>query len=470
MTPQETGSPFAVVERSSRIPLPADALYRWHTQPRAFERLTPPWERIELLERSGGIEDGARTVVRVRFGPLAFRWTAVHRDHIPGRQFVDEQVEGPFAHWIHTHAFAPDGESGCLLTDRVEYAPPYGMLGAAAGLWLLRRRVERLLAYRHALLAQDLAAHARFAGHSRLRVAMTGASGLIGRGLAAFLATGGHTVLRLVRRRPGEGEIGWDPSAGRIDASALEGCDAIVHLAGENVAAGRWTEARRRRIRESRLRGTSLIADTVAKLGRKPRVLVSATAIGIYGSRADEVLTESSAPAPPGSFLADICREWEAATEPAQRAGVRIALPRFGLVLSPAGGALCKMLPVFRAGAGGPVGTGRQWMSWISLEDVIGAIHHALFTDALEGPFNVVGPAPVRNAELTATLGRVLGRPAVLPAPASALRLVFGQMADETILASLRVLPDRLVASGYRFLHPSLESALRFELGRFAGL
>jgi uncharacterized protein (TIGR01777 family) len=472
MTWPKPGSPFPVVERTTRLEFPVEIVYRWHTRAGAFERLMPPWERVALLERSGGIEDGARSVLRVRIGPRGDRWSALHRAQVPGRRFVDEQVEGPLAHWIHTHSFDPDGESACWLTDRVEYAPPYRLPGVAAalGLRLLRRRVERLLAYRHALLAQDLAAHSRFADRGSLRIAITGASGMIGRGLTAFLTTGGHTVLRLVRRAAGAGEISWDPAAGEIDVGALEGCDAVVHLAGENVGAGRWTEARRRRIRESRQRGTALIAETIARLDRQPRVLVSATAIGIYGSRGDEVLTEQSAPAPPGTFLADICREWEGATEPARLAGVQVALPRFGVVLSPAGGALGKMLPIFRAGVGGPIGSGRQWMSCVSIEDVISAIHHALFTDALRGPFNVVGPTPVTNAEFAATLGRVLQRPAILPVPAIALRLVLGEMADETVLASVRVLPDRLLASSYQFRHPTLESALRFELGRFAGL
>lgn len=468
MSRPEAGSPFVVVERAARIPFPPDVVYQWHARPGAFERLTPPWERVEVLERAGGIVDGARTVVRVRLGPVGIRWVAVHRDHVPGRQFVDEQVSGPFAEWIHTHSFAPDGPSGCVVTDRIEYLPPYGILGAAAS-GLVRARVERLLAYRHAVLARDLSAHARFGDRRSLRIAISGASGLIGRSVAAFLSTGGHTVLRLVRRRAGPGEIAWDPESGTIDGPALEGCDAVVHLAGENVGGGRWTASRRARIRESRSRGTVQIAETIARLARRPRTLISAAAIGIYGSRGDEVLTDASGPAARG-FLADVCRDWEAATEPARRAGVRVALPRFGVVLSPAGGALAKMLPVFRAGLGGPLGSGRQWMSWISLEDTIGALHHALLTDELDGAFNVTGPAPVTNAEFTITLGRVLRRPAVLPVPAAALRLIFGRMADETILASLRVLPERLLASGYRFEHPTLESALRFELGRFAGL
>src|SRR6266536_1422437 len=181
MPPKDSWSPLAVVQRSTRVPFPAELVYRWHGRPGAFERLTPPWERVEVLERAGGIEDGARTVLRVGAPPLTFRWTAVHRDHVPGRQFVDEQVQGPFAHWIHTHQFVPDGEAASLLIDRVEYAPPYGLIGAAAGLWLIRRRVERLLAYRHALLQQDLAAHARFADRPFCQIATTGASGLVGR-------------------------------------------------------------------------------------------------------------------------------------------------------------------------------------------------------------------------------------------------------------------------------------------------
>jgi len=455
------------VERSTRLPFPAETVYAWHARPAAFERLTPPWERVEVLERTGSLEN-ARAVIRIRIGPVGLRWVALHRDHVPDRQFVDEQTEGPFAHWTHAHRFSPDGPAGCVVTDRVEFAPPGGALGAAAGRRLVRSRIERLLAYRHALLAGDLAAHAKFADRGPLRIAVTGASGLVGRALAAFLFTGGHTVLPIVRRPPRPGEIAWD-AGGRLDPAALEGTDAVVHLAGESIAAGRWTPARRRRIRESRLARTALLAEALAGLRRPPRVLVSAAAMGIYGDRGNTILDDGAPPGPPGRFLGDLCREWEAASEPARRAGIRTALPRFGAVLSPAGGALGKMLPVFRTGLGGPLGGGHQWMSWLSVEDAIGAVHHALFTDTLEGPFNATAPAPVTNAEFATTLGRVLRRPAVLPVPAAALRLAFGAMVDETILASARVVPGRLLATGYAFRHPVLEDALRFELGRFAG-
>jgi uncharacterized protein (TIGR01777 family) len=297
-------------------------------------------------------------------------------------------------------------------------------------------------------------------------VVITGASGLLGRALTAFLTTGGHRVTRLVRREPREAEIGWDPAAGRLDAAALEGVDAVVHLAGENLAAGRWTPGRKQRIRESRTQGTALLARTLAGLGRPPRVLVSASAVGIYGNRGDELLGDDSSPGPADDFLVQVVRAWESATAPARDAGIRVATPRFGAVLSPAGGALGKLLPIFRLGLGGRVGSGRQWMSWISIDDAVGLIHHALATEALGGAFNAVAPGAVTNAEFAATLGRVLGRPAVLPAPAPALRMLFGEMADETVLASQRVVPGRAVTTDYPYRHPALEEALRFVLGR----
>lgn len=461
-------SPHPVVERTTRLPFPADAVYSWLARPAARERLRPPWERVEIATRVPRVPGETRSVRRLRLGPARFRWVTERRASEAGeaRQLVDEQVEGPFAHWVHTVRVAPESPASCLVTDRVEYAPPYGTLGVAADLWLVRPRFQRLLAYRHAVLGDDLAAHARFGGAGTLHVAVTGSGGLIGRALTAFLEAGGHRVTRVVRRSPAAGEIRWDPAARGLDPAPFEGVDAVVHLAGENLAAGPWTARRKRRIRESRVHGTGLLARTLAALGRRPRVLVCASAVGIYGSRGDEVLDDESAPAAPGDFLADVVREWEAAAAPARAAGIRVAQPRFGAVLSPAGGALAKMLPPFRLGLGGPVGGGRQWLSWISIDDAIGAIHHALFTEDLAGPFNAVAPAPVTNAELARTLGRVLGRPAALPVPAAVLTALFGEMARATLLASVRAVPRRLERSGYRFRHPALEPALRHLLGR----
>jgi uncharacterized protein len=455
-----------VHERSVRLPFPADTVFAWHTRPGALERLTPPWERVEVLERSGGIEDGGQVTVKIG-APFGFRWVARHRDYEAGRRFTDEQIRGPFSRWVHQHRVEPDGTGACVLTDRIEYTPPLGPVGAAAAPALIRPRLDRLLTYRHETLRQDLTAHARFDGRPRLRIAVTGASGLIGRALVPFLTTGGHYVVRVVRgRRAGEGEASWDWHLGRIEAGRLEGLDAVIHLAGENIAA-RWTPDRKRRIRDSRGIGTRFLAETIARLARRPAVLVSASAIGIYGNRGDEILTEESptlAAAP--DFLTVVGAEWEAATEPARAAGIRTILPRFGLVMTPAGGVLGRMLIPFRAGVGGPLGTGRHQMSWIAMDDLIGAMHHMLMTDSMAGPINATSPHPVTNREFATTLGRVLARPALLPVPAAALRLAFGEMADVAILSSQRVLPARLEAAGFAFRYPELEPALRHLLGR----
>jgi len=297
-----------------------------------------------------------------------------------------------------------------------------------------------------------------------MKVAVTGASGLIGSALVPFLRTAGHEVLSLVRRAPvAADEVGWDPARGEIDRLALEGIDGVVHLSGENVAAGRWTAARKARLRESRVGPTRLLAETLASLARRPRVLVSASAVGLYGDRGEEWVTESSPPA--DDFLGRLSVAWEAATGPAARAGIRVVNLRTGIVLTPAGGALGKMLLPFRLGLGGVLGSGRQYVSWVAMDDEVGAIRHVLEREDVAGPVNAVAPRPVTNAELTKTLGRVLSRPTLVPAPAFALRLALGEMA-EALLASTRVRPERLVATGYRFLFPELEPALRHVLRR----
>jgi uncharacterized protein (TIGR01777 family) len=293
---------------------------------------------------------------------------------------------------------------------------------------------------------------------------MTGSTGLIGSALTRRLEAGGHRVTPLVRRAARAREISWDPAAGRLEPGQLEGVDAVVHLSGENIAA-RWTAARKRRIRDSRVRATRVLTEAIARARHPPSVLVSASAIGIYGNRGEEVLTENS-PAPEGmDFLVEVAQGWEAAADPARAAGARVVHPRFGIVLSPAGGALRKLLLPFRLGLGGRVGSGEQWMSWISIDDAIEAMLHVLLSESFSGPVNFVAPDPVRNRDFGKTLARVLSRPALVPVPAAALRLALGEMATGTVLSSIRVLPKRLLASGYRFLHADLESALRAVLG-----
>ena len=454
------------IERQTRLAVPAEEAFHWHARPGALERLAPPWERLQVVERSGGIEAGGRVTLRVGVGPFSTRWVAVHRDYVEGRQFADEQADGPFTYWRHLHRFDPAGPEASVASDRIEYTPPLGPLGAAADAVAARPRIERMLDYRHRVLSADLAAHAGFRDRPRLHVAITGASGLLGTALTHFLTTGGHRVTAITRGPARSGAVHWDPAGGVLDREALDGVDAVVHLAGETVGV-RWTAERKRRIRASRLDGTRLLVETLTAMPRPPRVLLSASGIGAYGDRGDEILTEASSTvdAPP-DFFVSLAREWEGATEPARAAGIRVVITRMGVVLTPAGGALQRMLPPFRLGVGGPLGSGTQWLSWVAMDDALGAMHHALMSEDLSGPVNVASPEPVRSREFAATLGRVLHRPALLPVPATGLRLVFGEMANVALLSSQRVLPAKLSEAGYRFRYAGLEAALRHVLGR----
>lgn len=288
------------------------------------------------------------------------------------------------------------------------------------------------------------------------KILVSGSSGLIGAALVPALQSNGYEVVRLVRGASASGRVGWDP-ARPLAPESVSGFEVIIHLAGESIV-GRWTEAKKRRIRESRVQGTRALAAALAKAPQPPRLLISASAIGYYGNRGEETLREDSSSG--DGFLPEVCREWEAAAEPASKAGIRAVQMRFGVVLSALGGALQKMLLPFRMGVGGKVGNGRQWMSWIAIDDLVGAIQHVIKTDTLRGPVNGVGPGPVRNAEFTKTLASVLSRPAIFPMPGFAARLAFGQMADELLLASQRVEPAKLMASGYVFQKPELSTAL----------
>lgn len=451
-------------ERRSEIDVPAAELYRWHARPGAFLRLAPPWQRIEVVEAAGGTEDGARLILRVGRAPFAVRWVAVHREHEPGRRFVDVQEAGPFARWIHDHRFEELDSGGSALVDRVDWALPFGTVGAAVGNGFVLRALDRLFAYRHAITRSDLSRHAPHRAAPALRVAVTGASGLVGSALCAFLTTGGHEVRRLVRgpaRRAGE--ISWEPASGRIEREKLEGLDAVVHLAGENIAGGRWTASRKATILRSRTKGTRLIAETIASLASKPKAFLSASAVGTYGSHGDEPVDER-VPAGAG-FLAEVGRAWEEAAAPAEGAGVRTVLLRFGIILSPRGGALAKMLLPFRLGAGGPIGGGGQGFSWIALDDVVYAIHH-LIRHEVSGPVNVVGPAPIPQREFARALGRTLARPAIVPLPGIAVRALFGELGTATLLSGAFVQPARLRASGFGWTYPGLDDALAMMLGR----
>lgn len=455
-----------IFEKSLTVDVSSDELYAWHARQGAFERLSPPWDNIEVVRKIGGIEDGAVLVMKLHQGPVSLTWEALHKDHIEGEQFVDEQVRGPFARWIHTHRFEPLGEGRSQLVDRIDYALPMGALGNLAGGWKARGTLDAMFAFRHRRTLEDLHRHKALSSRP-LRVGISGASGAVGTALTAFLTTGGHEVIRLVRDKDalGEGAVYWSPVEQEIDAAGLEGLDALVHLAGANVADGAWTPEHRRRVRDSRVEGTGLLARTLAELERPPAVFVSASAIGFYGERGDEVLTEESDPGE--GFLAEVCEAWEGATTAAKEAGIRTVNLRIGLVLDPRSGVLERMIPAVKLGLSSRLGSGEQYMSWIDLDDVLGAILFAIKTEALEGVVNLTAPQPVTNRDFVETLASVLGRPALIPVPSAAIEMVMGkQAARETALSSQRVLPTRLQEAGFTFFYPDLGEALAVKLGQ----
>jgi uncharacterized protein (TIGR01777 family) len=434
------------------MPVSAAELHAWHARPGAFARLAPPWQRIEVVEAVQSLDAGARARVRLHVGPFPVEWVAEHVEHVPGVRFRDVARSGPFRKFDHVHSFLPDGDGRSVLEDRIEWELPFGKAGRIAEPFA-RRALARTFAYRHRITAWDLECHARRpADRRKRRILVTGAHGLVGSALVPFLTAGGHEVATLSLRAPVEPALGEEPF------------DAVVHLAGEPIAAGRWTAAKKERIRASRVDGTRNLCERLVRRRVRPSLLICASAVGIYGDRSDEVLDESG---PAGfGFLADVGRQWEAATRAASDAGIRVVNLRLGVVLSTGGGALRKMLTPFKLGLGGRIGSGRQSMSWIALDDVLGVVARVLDDETLRGPVNAVAPSPVTNAEFTATLARVLRRPAILPMPALAARAAFGEVADELLLASQRVIPKRLLEASHRFGWPTLSAALSHTLGR----
>jgi uncharacterized protein len=447
---------------------PVETVFRWHTRPGAFERLTPPWESVRVLERDGGLQPGARVLLGLRKGPTELKWEVEHTEFEENHLFVDEQVRGPFRSWRHEHRFERLESGRTAVKDVVEWEAPLGALGETFGGAYIEKTLERLFRFRGLRLADDLRRHAEAGRSDSLVIAMTGSTGLVGEPLVHFLRSGGHRVVRI--RRGGSGEddaIRWDPLGGTIEAERLEGVDAVVHLAGEPIVGPRWTEGKKEAILRSREEGTLTLSRALAGLRNPPRVLVSASAVGYYGDRGDEVLTEASQPGK--GFLSEVCRRWEGATSPARTAGIRVVRLRTGIVLSPAGGVLGTLLLPFRSGVGGRVGNGRQYMSWIDHDDHLGLIHHAITQDGVRGPVNATAPSPLTNAAFTDVLGRVLRRPTLIPVPRPAIRALMGQMGEELLLHGQRVMPEVARETGFHFLRPDLEASLRFQLGREGG-
>ena len=414
---------------------------------------------MEIERSDGSLQVGSRVVLTTKIFGYPVRWVAEHTEYDPPRLFADTQISGPFASWDHRHEFRPEGTT-CSLQDRISYQVPLGALGAMLGGGKALKTIERMFAFRHRLTRDDLQLHADRPS-TPLRVAVSGSSGMVGGQLQSLLTLLGHQVRPIVRSTsedPNEIAV-WD---GEEQTSKLNDVDVVVHLAGKSIADGRWSDTTKQEIRDSRVVKTRELCQAMAKLSNKPKVLICASATGIYGDRGDDVLNEDSSPA--DDFLGGVAREWEEACLPAVEAGIRVVNARLGIVLSPAGGALQKMLLPAKF-AGGALGNGRQWWSWMALDDVIGAIYHLMTDDSISGPVNLVSPNPITNREFASTLASVLRRPAIFPAPAFALRAALGEMADALLLASTRVEPGVLTRAGYRYRFTDLTETLRYLLG-----
>ena len=456
---------------TARVDLPVDAetAFAYHERPGALRRLVPPWEDVTVEHSDGSLEAGSRVVLVNKMFGLSVRWVAEHTRYEPPHLFADTQVSGPFERWDHVHRF--DGSSGdaSTLTDDITYRVPFGPAGRVLGGGTARRTIERMFAYRHRITRDDLDLFQRY-DRRPLTVAISGMSGMVGSSLAAMLRLFGHRVIRLVRKPsddPDEVAIweGQDDGNAGGWRDAMSGIDAVVHLAGKSIADQRWTDEVKRQIRDSRIDLTTSLARRLTSLESKPSVVLSASAIGIYGDRGTTRLTESDVDPDNDDFLVSVARDWESAADPLREAGVRVVHPRLGIVLSSDGGALQKSLLPAKFG-GGRLGSGKQVWSWIALDDVVGGMYHAIHTDSLEGPVNFVAPSPVTNHHFANRLSLILNRPINFPAPAFALRLALGEMADALLLRSADVSADKLTGSGYRLRFAELDDCLRYTIGK----
>ena len=447
-----------VFERTVTIEAPAEIAYHWHEMPGAFERMIPPWVRARIGKNDPAIADGSKTCIEIRLLEVWRKWVVAHENVVAGSQFTDRQIFGPFKKWRHCHYFKDTSDGQCELIDRVEFELPIGGIGSSYA----KKELERVFAYRHEVAKRDIE---RFAARaSRPVFGVTGSTGFIGKKLSDYLRSQGCKVIGITRHPRSDQDIAWNPERGELDAERLEGIDVLVNLAGANVASGKWTEARKRKLRDSRIESLVTLKSAIGGMRRRPYLLISASGIGFYGKNR-ESLTGEEAVAGKG-FLAELCVEWEAAAKEIRPLLDRVVIARTGLVLGASGGALRKMLPAFSFGFGGRLGSGRQWMSWIGIEDWIRAIDFISDSPDAEGVFNMCVEDSVENTEFTKTLGKILKRPAIFPVPEFLLKLAFGEMTEEMLLSSSRAIPERLVDCGFEFAHPDLEQSLRFSLGK----
>lgn len=455
----------------SVLPFEREAVFAYHERPGALDRLLPPWQNVEIAKRSKGIDIGEQVELRIK-SPVGMKvtWLAKHTKYTPPSLFEDIQLSGPMKSWVHQHVFEQIGPKSTLMKDCIDYTLPGGWLGKVCGDAFFRNELRRMFRYRHAVTLDDLSLQQKFSS-SPLRIAVSGSTGLVGSHLVALLRTAGHIVIPMVRpgtdRRKLSADgvcIEWSPQQGLVRPEQSEGLDAVVHLAGKSIGDARWSPTVKQELRDSRVAATELLAKQLAELKKPPQVFVSCSAIGIYGSRGAEELSESTVAG--SGFLADVAVGWEKAADPLRAIGsTRVVHPRLGIVLHPRHAALAKLLTPIRMGLGGTMGSGRQYWSWVSIDDCVGAIYHLLMDSRAEGAVNIVSPEPMTNRDFIRTIAKVVCRPALFPVPASLLKVLLGEMAGPLLLDSCRVVPGKLERLGYSFRHSNLITALRYLLG-----
>ncbi len=466
---KKSKSSFMFVKRvklSSNI----ETVFEYHTHEEAINRLIPPWSPLQVLKSNTDLKNGTIAILRLKIGPFGIRWIAQHSGYIQNRQFQDRMIKGPLKYWLHTHSFIPNEINNCIMEDRIDYSPPFGLL---AGNNFINKKIGdklyQLFYYRHHILKNDMNLLKLVGNNNGKKVLITGSTGLIGSALVPFLNTvGNHHITRMVRplskyRDNNTRIVKWDPEKDKIDIDNLNGFDTIIHLGGENIF-GRWSNSKKRKLFDSRIKTTRFLCDSLSKLKSPPSTLICASAIGFYGSQGSNVLTEETSPG--SGFLSDVCQKWEDSTESAKSIGIRVINARFGMVLTPKGGILQKLVKpsVLKIGLKFP--DENQYVSWVSIEDVIGCILYFIRDSSIKGPVNVVSPNPIKMSEFMKVLSQVLDNKIIVPIAKSPLKLAFGEFADYVVSSSSYVLPKKLALAGYTFLNTNLENTLRLLLGR----
>ena len=431
---------------------------------------------MEIVDHTGGINNDDNSIFRINLGPITFKWVAKHFGYIHNRQFQDKMIKGPFKKWIHTHSFIPQEQNQCIIEDKIDYMLRFGKIGSKIIQKRIQNYLNQLFIYRERILVNDTILE-KMTQEKGKNILITGSHGLIGSSLIPLLTyIGGHKITRLVRKinnnntysspttnKEDKKSIFWYPEYDKLDHNELEGFDIIIHLAGENIF-GRWTDIKKQRIFNSRVGSTKLLAKSLTKLSNPPSLLICASAIGYYGDRPNEYITEDSIPGK--GFLSEVCQQWEKATHDVTEIGIRVVNTRFGVVLTPKGGILQKLLSPFKLGLGITIGNKDQYISWVSIEDVIKSIFYSITNTSIKGPVNVVSPKPITNLEFSDTLKKIFNPKLSMSINQNIPKLIFGEMSKEVLSTNTYVIPKRLISTGYKFFNSELEDSLRFLLGK----